>query len=191
MSAYGEPQFEVSFSPTKALALEAEGASLFNWGNALLLTAGVLSLYQAGKRWYDIIQWKNLGFDEYAAQAIPWVVLMSALCVAVLVCLVFSPAMYARRFMIQVREMYGTPDKLIMVYRFYDDAIRTESTSGAKMEVKYGQIVRVKETEHLILFRRRGKMMDMLDKTKFIRGDLLGLRASLQEKIPDGKFSWR
>ena len=43
MSAFGEPQFEVSFSPTKALALEAERASLFNWGNALLLATGFFS----------------------------------------------------------------------------------------------------------------------------------------------------
>ena len=135
MSEYGESRFEVSFSPTKALAVEAERASLFNWGNALLLASGVFSLYEAGKQWYDIIQWKNLGFDEYAAQATPLAILMSALCLTMFACLVLSPAIYARRFMTQVREMYGTPDKLIMVYRFYDDVIRTESTSGAKMEV--------------------------------------------------------
>ncbi len=108
-----------------------------------------------------------------------------------LVCLVLSPAMYARRFMNQVRELYGTPDKLVMVYRFYDDVIRTESTSGAKMAVQYSQIIRVKETKRLILFRRKAKMIDMLDKAKFTRGDLPGLRAFLQEKNPDAKFSWK
>ena len=126
-----------------------------------------------------------LGFDASAAQAAPWALLiMSALSLAVLVCLVLSPAMYARRFMNQVRELYGTPDKLVMVYRFYDDVIRTESTSGAKMAVQYSQIIRVKETKRLILFRRKAKMIDMLDKAKFTRGDLPGLRAFFTGKKP-------
>ena len=41
MSEYGEPRFEVSFSPTDALAMEAERACWFNWRNALLLAVGV------------------------------------------------------------------------------------------------------------------------------------------------------
>lgn len=73
----------------------------------------------------------------------------------------------------------------------FEDKIRTEGTTGAKMEVEYGQILRVKETEHLILLKRKKNLVHMLEKDKFIRGDLPGFRAFLMEKIPDGKFRWQ
>lgn len=191
MSEYGEPRFEVSFSPTKELILEMQRAFLFSGRNVWYLALGLLPLYEAGKHWYDVIQWNQSGFTEYAAQMIPWAIYWTALLLAVVAVWYFMPVLYARRYMSQVREMYGGFKVVAITYRFYEDKIRTEGTTGAKMEVEYGQIIRVKETEHLILLKRKKNLVHMLAKDKFTRGDLPGLHAFLLEKIPDGKFNWR
>ena len=191
MSEYGEPRFEVSFSPTKKLILEMQRAFLFSGRNVWSLALGLLPLYEAGKHWYDVIQWNQSGFAEYAAQMIPWAIYWTALLLAVVAVWYFMPVLYARRYMNQVREMYGGLNEVAIVYHFYEDRIRTEGTTGAKMEVEYGQIIQVKETEHLILLKRKKNLVHMLEKDKFTRGDLPGLHAFLLEKIPDGKFNWR
>ena len=191
MSEYGEPRFEVSFSPTKKLILEMQRAFLFSWRNVCYLALGLFALYEAGKHWYDVIQWNQGGFAEYAAQMIHWAIYWTALLLLDVAVWYFMPALYARRYMNQVREMYGGPNEVAIVYHFYEDRIRTEGTTGAKMEVEYGQIIQVKETEHLILLKRKKNLVHMLEKDKFTRGDLPGLHAFLLEKIPDGKFNWR
>jgi len=191
MSECGEPRFEVSFSPTKELILEMQRAFLFSGRNLCYLALGLLPLYEAGKHWYDVIQWNQAGFAEYAAQMIPWAIYWTALLLAVVAVWYFMPALYARRYMNQVREMYGGFKEVAIAYRFYEDKIRTEGTTGTKMEVEYGQIIRVKETEHLILLKRKKNLVHMLEKEKFIRGDLTDFRAFLMEKMPDGKFRWQ
>jgi len=191
MSECGEPRFEVSFSPTKELILEMQRAFLFSGRNVCYLALGLLPLYEAGKHWYDVIQWNQSGFSEYATQMIPWAIYWTALLLAVVAVWYFMPVLYARRYMNQVREMYGGFKVVAITYRFYEDKIRTEGTTGAKMEVEYGQIIRVKETEHLILLKRKKNLVHMLEKDKFIRGDLTDFRAFLMEKMPDGKFRWQ
>ena len=191
MSECGEPRFEVSFSPTKELILEMQRAFLFSGRNLCYLALGLLPLYEAGKHWYDVIQWNQSGFSEYAAQMIPWAIYWTALLLAVVAVWYFMPVLYARRYMNQVREMYGGFKEVAIAYRFFEDKIRTEGTTGTKMEVEYGQIIRVKETEHLILLKRKKNLVHMLEKDKFIRGDLTDFRAFLMEKMPDGKFRWQ
>ena len=191
MPEYGEARFEVSFSPTKELILEMQRAFLFSGRSLCYLALGLLPLYEAGKHWHDVIQWNQDGFAEYAVQMIPWAIYWTALLLAVVAVWYFMPALYARRYMNQVREMYGGFKEVAIAYRFYEDKIRTEGTTGTKMEVEYGQIIRVKETEHLILLKRKKNLVHMLEKDKFIRGDLPDFRAFLMEKMPDGKFRWQ
>ena len=91
MSEYGEPRFEVSFSPTKELILEMQRAFLFSGRNVWYLALGLLPLYEAGKHWYDVIQWNQSGFAEYAAQMIPWAIYWTALLLAVVAVWISCP----------------------------------------------------------------------------------------------------
>ena len=118
MSECGEPRVEVSFSPTKELILEMQRAFLFSGRNVCYLALGLIPLYEAGKHWYDVIQWNQSGFSEYAAQMIPWAIYWTALLLAIVAVWYFMPVLYARRYMNQVQEMYGGFKVVAIAYRF-------------------------------------------------------------------------
>lgn len=149
------------------------GASWTKPGNlvlAALVLLCIVILIIFGSGWFDI--------------------LLAVLLAVLLLCFMFVlPKVSARNYMRQLQSVYG--DKLTSVISFDEDAFHTQSSTGAKADTAYDQIIAVSETTHAIVLRRKMRVFHVLDKSKISGGTLPEFRAFLQEKMPGAKFRWK
>ena len=105
--------------------------------------------------------------------------------------LALLPGLNARKYIRRVQEMYGDLSKVYIIYRFDEDMIRSEGSSGEKRETPYDRIVAVQETAHGLILRRNNNVFEILDKNRLKGGSMAEFQAFLREKCPGAKFSWR
>ena len=110
------------------------------------------------------------------------------LAIYLLVRLFTAPGFSARKFMRRLEAVHGDASTLKLTYYFEDDRMRSQSSSGQKVETAYDQIVAVHETAHGIVMRRKENLFEALDKSTVCGGTLEDFKAFLQEKMPNAKF---
>jgi hypothetical protein len=82
---------------------------------------------------------------------------------------------------ILVANANATPERTT---RFFEDRIEITSGNGAQSSWPYEQLVRILETEHLLLLMLPMRVMILLDKRGFTLGDEAGLRSFLARRCP-------
>lgn len=174
------PRFEARYTPTLPLLTEAYRHTMPRWFLALMIVFIALML---GLGVLSLILFRAEG--KNLARGIALI----ALGLAYAVYLFLRPRLFARKRMKMVRELYEQAPAV--VYQFFDDRIQVTGSSEEKMALPYEKILRVQETEHLLLLWRAQRMYHPLERSTLAPRDQEALRAFLAEKAPAARFPRR
>ena len=185
-------RFQIEMTPQKELMREGYRIMIWHsWRAVVYSILAALCMWQTGRYFNLAFYWNGQGWDEAFGYYLPDALYFLALTAATLALFFFMPALSARRYMKRLASVFGDPAALTVSYRFGEDALHSQDSSGQKIDTAYDQYVSVWETAHCIVLRRKMSVFHVLDKSK-IRGGVLGdFKAFLQEKMPQAKFHWK
>ncbi len=185
-------RFWMEVNPSKELMQEGYRAVIFySWRLAVYGALAALGLWRAGRYLYLAYYWNSMGWKEALGDYLPYglyFLLLSGLMIGMFL---YMPALSARRYMKRMTAVFGDAATLSVSYRFAEDALHTQDSTGQRIDTAYDQFVSVRETANCIVLRRKMSMFHTLDKSRLEGGSLADFRAFLQDKMTNAKFHWK
>jgi len=185
-------RFQAETTPTKELMKESYRAVIWHsWRLAVYGALAALCLWRAGRNIYLAFYWNSRGWEEALGDYLPYGLYFLLLAGAAIYMFLFMPALSARRYMKRLASIFGDAASLTVSYRFDEEQLHSQDSTGQKIDTAYGQFVAVRETDNCIVLQRKMSMFHVLDKSKIQGGALEDFKAFLQEKMPGAKFHWK
>lgn len=177
-------RFEVRFTPNQELMEEAYRASTPSWIKMLAILMPILCWTVGSFCIYGVWAWD---VQDLLGQGI----LLLALGALWLGYYLLRPKLAARRREKMSRELDAKQGAGSAAFRFYEEEIRGDETHGSHMVIPYDKIIKVKESQHLLLLTRKQMLMHMLDKSSLQPENLPQFKDFLREKAPQAKFQFK